>query len=50
MTPHTDEQAGPSRLIDTEGDEPLNGVYVAVVVVEAVTLVALWVFSGYFSG
>lgn len=50
MTPPTDDAAGPRRLIDTRGDEPLNGIYVAVVVVEAVTLVGLWFFSSYFSG
>ena len=38
------------RVLDTRGDEPLAATYVAVVVVEALVLAALWLFSRYFSG
>ena len=37
------------RLIDTSGDQPLAVTFVAVVVVEAVVLTGLWLFSRYFS-
>ena len=38
-----------TRLIDTSGDQPLAGTFVAVVVVEVVVLTGLWLFSRYFS-
>ena len=38
------------RLLDTRGDEPLAATFVAVVVVEALVLAGLWLFSRYFSG
>ena len=38
------------RVLDTRGDEPLGATYVAVMVVEAVVLAALWLFSRHFSG
>ena len=38
-----------TRLIDTRGDQPLAGTFVAVVLVEAVVLTGLWLFSRYFS-
>ncbi len=37
-------------VLDTRGDEPLGATYVAVVVVEALVLAALWLFSRHFSG
>ena len=47
MTPQPDDIR---RVLDTRGDEPLAATYVAVVVVEAVVLAALWLFSRHFSG
>ena len=37
-------------VLDTGGDEPFTATYVAVVVVEALVLAALWLFSRHFSG
>ena len=47
MTPQPEDVA---RVLDTRGDEPLGATYVAVVVVEALVLAALWLFSRHFSG
>lgn len=38
------------RVLDTRGDEPLAPAFVAVAAVEALVLVALWLFSRHFSG
>ena len=38
------------RVLDTRGAEPLAATCVAVVVVEALVLAALWLFSRHFSG
>ena len=38
------------RVLDTRGDEALGATYVAVIVVEALVLAALWLFSRHFSG
>ena len=38
------------RVLDTRGDEPLTAAYVAVLVVEAFVLAALWLFSRHYSG
>ncbi|MCY4506558.1 MAG: hypothetical protein OXG35_06315 [Acidobacteria bacterium] len=47
MTPQPEDVP---RLLDTRGDESFAATYVAVVVVEALVLAALWVFSRHFSG
>ncbi len=47
MTPQTDDAP---RVLDTRGDESFAATYVAVVVVEAFVLAALWLFSRHFSG
>ena len=46
MTPQPEDVP---RVLDTRGDEPLNATYVAVMVVEALVLAALWMFSRHFS-
>ena len=48
-TPSSDPSDAP-RLFDTRGAQPGGRAYVAVLIVEAVTLVALWFFSSYFTG
>ena len=47
MTPQPEDVP---RLLDTRGDEPFAATYVAVMVVEALVLAALWLFSRHFSG
>ncbi len=44
------DPADAPRLIDTRGDQSLGRTYVAVLLVEVVTLAALWFFSSYFTG
>ena len=50
VKPQRDNQLVTTQLFDTAGDEPLNRTYMAVVLVEAVVLGALWLFSLYFAG
>ena len=38
------------RVLDTRGEEPFAATYAAVLVVEALVLAALWIFSRHFSG
>jgi|TARA_Y100000588_G_scaffold334925_1_gene374718 hypothetical protein len=38
------------RFFDTRGDHPLGRTYVAVLLVEVATLMALWFFASYFTG
>lgn len=47
MTPQPDDG---HRVLDTRGEEPFAATYVAVVVVEAAVLAALWLFSRHYSG
>ena len=47
MTPQPEDVP---RVLDTRGDEPFAATYVAVIVVEALVLAALWLFSRHFSG
>ena len=50
MKPQRENQLVATQLFDTAGDEPLKRTYLAVVMVEAVVLGALWLFSLYFAG
>ena len=50
VKPQRDNQLVATQLFDTGGDESLNRTYMAVVLVEAVVLGALWLFSLYFAG
>lgn len=47
MTPQPDDV---HRVLDTRGEEPFAATYAAVLVVEALVLAALWLFSRHFSG
>jgi hypothetical protein len=38
------------RVLDTRGEEPFAATFAAVLVVEALVLAALWIFSRHFSG
>ena len=49
MSPTPDSHPIP-RIIDTEGDEPFGPTYIAVVILQVLTLGALWLFSWYFAG
>jgi len=50
VTPPPDEPTAAPPLFDTRGETPLGRTYIAVILVEAVTLAALWFFSSHFSG
>ena len=47
MTPQPDDV---HRVLDTRGEESFAATYAAVLVVEALVLAALWLFSRHFSG
>ena len=49
MTQPTGGPSGAPHIIDTRGEANFSFTYAAVVVIEAVVLVALWFFSWYFS-
>jgi len=49
VTPTPDSHPTP-RVIDTEGDEPLVSTFVAVVILQVITLGAMWLFSWHFAG
>ena len=48
MTEATGARPGAPRIIDTRGDANFTSTYVAVVLIEAAVLAALWFFSQFF--
>ena len=49
-TAMTEQTEDVPRVLDTRGEQPFAATYAAVLVVEALVLAALWIFSRHFSG